>query len=119
MHDVLALSALHLSQQSENGNQAKWLDMAIRHKNTALAMFSDQLNRIEPYEAKAMVSFASRAVAFSLAMFVLAHYCVFLYLARGNWCIGSWGRIVVEEISQELHPDWQCHIEWARGQILG
>ncbi|KAJ5526780.1 hypothetical protein N7513_010939 [Penicillium frequentans] len=48
-----------------------------------------------------------------LALVVLAHYCVFLHMARENWCIGSWGRKVLLEITQALEPDWHPHIEWA------
>lgn len=51
-----------------------------------------------------------------LALVVLAHYCVFLHLARENWCVGSWGSIVLHEISQILAPDWRVHIEWALEQ---
>ncbi|KAJ5545843.1 hypothetical protein N7494_003428 [Penicillium frequentans] len=48
-----------------------------------------------------------------LALVVLAHYCVFLHMARENWCIGSWGRKVLLQIAQALEPDWHPHIEWA------
>ncbi|KAJ5806814.1 hypothetical protein N7474_010406 [Penicillium riverlandense] len=249
MHGILALSALHLSHLHQDGRQTAWLDIAIAHKSTALSMFSDQLHNISESNAKAMVSFASLAVAFSfasalnchdpadgpslralidvftlargvqtvvngateflrqsnyaplfnitvpevnipdhvlaafdrldnlnnqcsqqssthnktpyeraitnlrelvvftyaepnsltmaagwairapvdylsglknyepLALVVLAHYCAFLHLARENWCAGTWGRSVLEEIVQTLDPNWQCHIDWAIKQV--
>ncbi|OGE50210.1 hypothetical protein PENARI_c018G06053 [Penicillium arizonense] len=54
-------------------------------------------------------------VPFSLV--VLAHYCGFLHMARENWCVGSWGRVVLEEIKNSLTSDWQPHIEWADEQV--
>ncbi|KAJ5742451.1 uncharacterized protein N7511_011470 [Penicillium nucicola] len=51
-------------------------------------------------------------VPFSLV--ILAHYCGLLHMARDNWCVGSWGSIVLEEIKQSLAPDWQSHIEWPK-----
>ncbi|CAI7664131.1 unnamed protein product [Penicillium pancosmium] len=52
-----------------------------------------------------------------LALVVLAHYCVFLHLARENWCVGPWGSIVLQEVSQILAPEWRGHIEWALEQV--
>ncbi|KAJ6076282.1 hypothetical protein N7499_008263 [Penicillium canescens] len=49
---------------------------------------------------------------------ILAHFCVFLHITRENWCIGSWGRVVLGEILQILDADWQCHIKWAVAQVL-
>ncbi|KAJ5110904.1 hypothetical protein N7532_001439 [Penicillium argentinense] len=249
MHGILALSALHISHLKNDGVHSEWLNTAIAHKNTALAMFSEQLSNISQANAKAMMSFAGLAVAFSLAstlnleksgdgpslgaltdiftlsrgvrivvnaeaefltqsnfaplfdvtppdvtipdsfldafsrldelvveclgqpsgdqkrpyqrvishlrdlapftfaeptsltvvagwairapaeyledlrnnnplaLVVLAHFCVFLHLARENWCVGSWGQIVLTQISQALAPDWQRHIDWALGQV--
>jgi hypothetical protein len=51
------------------------------------------------------------------ALVVLAHYCVFLHMARENWCVGPWGSIVLREISQILAPEWRPHIEWALEQV--
>jgi len=250
MHGILALSALHLSHLREDERHIMWLDIAIAHKNTALAMFADQLRNITKSNAKAMMVFAGLAFAFSLAsalnmgkkedgpglnaltdvfilargvqtllnaetdflrqsnfkplfditvpevdipedilaalnrleqlqfqcgqmnnnidstsytreinylrdlaaitcaeptsmtmaggwairasqrylddlkakkplaLVVLAHYCVFLHMARDNWCIGSWGRQVLLEITQALEPDWHPHIEWATLKVL-
>lgn len=53
-----------------------------------------------------------------LALVVLAHYCVFLHMARDNWCIGPWGREVLLDITQILEPEWQPHIEWATLNVL-
>ncbi|KAJ5656846.1 hypothetical protein N7507_008796 [Penicillium longicatenatum] len=53
-----------------------------------------------------------------LALVILAHYCVFLHMARDNWSIGSWGRDVSKDITQLLEPEWQPHIEWATRQVL-
>ncbi|KAJ5654495.1 hypothetical protein N7490_001498 [Penicillium lividum] len=52
------------------------------------------------------------------ALVVLAHYCVFLHMAQGNWSIGCWGRRVLEEIIQILDPHWKPHIEWAVLNVL-
>lgn len=52
-----------------------------------------------------------------LALVLLAHYCVFLHLARDNWCVGSWGSIVLHEISQILAPEWDAHIKWALEKV--
>ncbi|KAJ5233666.1 uncharacterized protein N7469_005432 [Penicillium citrinum] len=249
MHGILALSALHLSHFQSNQESSDWLNTALAHKNTALSMFSEQLPNITQVNAKAMMSFAGLAVAFSFAsalnlipsgegpslssltniftlsrgvqtvinaeskflresnffplfdiktpdepipdqflnaferleklnvecyrqlqdhemvtyqraiaymrelapftfaeptsltllvgwairapgkyfedlnesnpfaLVVLAHYCVFMHLARKNWCVGSWGRIVLQEISQNLAPEWHNHIGWALEQV--
>lgn len=249
MHGILALAALHLSHLNSDDHHSDWLNIAIAHKNTALSMFSEQLPNISQGNAKAMMSFAGLAVAFSfasalnlgpleegpslgsltniftlsrgvqtvintevmflrqsnfaplfnvkapdvsvpnhfmaaferleevnvecyrqspshdmvpyqraiaylreltpftfaeptsltlvagwairapaeyledlkanhpLALVVLAHYCVFLHLARENWCVGSWGRIVLQEISQVLPSEWHNHLEWALEQV--
>ncbi|KAJ5897427.1 hypothetical protein N7504_007715 [Penicillium tannophilum] len=53
-----------------------------------------------------------------LALVVLAHYCVFLHMARENWCIGPWGCKVLLEITQVLEPEWHPHIEWATLNIF-
>ncbi|KAJ5480866.1 hypothetical protein N7539_006760 [Penicillium diatomitis] len=53
-----------------------------------------------------------------LALVILAHFCVLLHHVRHNWCIGPWGRIVLGEIVQILHSDWQCHITWPIVQVL-
>ncbi|KAJ5584881.1 uncharacterized protein N7459_004681 [Penicillium hispanicum] len=52
-----------------------------------------------------------------LALVLLAHYCVFLCMAKDNWCVGSWGRTVFDEIVQLLDPSWQHHIQWATNKI--
>lgn len=249
MHGILALSALHLSHFQSDEKSSEWLNTALAHKNTALSMFSEQLPNITQSNAKAMMSFAALAVAFSFAtslnlipseegpglrsltniftlsrgvqtvfnaearflrksnfsplfdviapdepvpdqyleaferleklnvecyrqlsdhdmityqraiaymrelapftfaertsltllvgwairapgkyledlnesnpfaLVVLAHYCVFMHLARENWCVGPWGRIVLQEISQILPPEWHGHIEWALEQV--
>ncbi|KAJ5691085.1 hypothetical protein N7488_011820 [Penicillium malachiteum] len=250
MHGILAISALHLSHLRRDDRHEMWLDIAIAHKNTALAMFSEQLQNIGQSNAKAMMIFAGLAFAFSmatalnldttedgpglnsltnvfqlargvqtivneagsslkesefaplfditppdvsiparviaaldqldqlqaqcseadpsidsaayahaiqrmrrlvaftfdspmsmtmaggwaiscppaflddlnsrrpLALVVLAHYCVFLHMGRGNWSIGSWGYKVFSEITQELEPHWHPHIEWAARHIM-
>ena len=51
------------------------------------------------------------------SLVVLAHYCGFLHMAQQNWCVGSWGRVVLGEIQQLLPPDWQHHIEWPVKQV--
>jgi hypothetical protein len=38
-------------------------------------------------------------------------------MARENWCVGSWGRVVLEEIRNTLTSDWQPHIEWPNEQV--
>jgi len=65
MHGILALSALHLSC-TRDSEQAKWLSVAISHKNTALSMFSEQLSNIDRSNAKAMMGFAGLVVVFGL-----------------------------------------------------
>ncbi|KAJ5106459.1 hypothetical protein N7456_003134 [Penicillium angulare] len=67
MHGVLALSALHLASLRQDNRRVMWLDLAIAHKNTALSMFSAQLQNIDLSNPKAMMTFASLAFAFSLA----------------------------------------------------
>lgn len=250
MHGILALSALHLSHLREDTQQVTWFNVAIAHKSTALSMFSEQLHNIGQSNAKAMMSFAAIAVAFSfatalnsptqedgpsltaltgvfsmsrgvqtivneasdsllkssfaplfnvttpdvsipedtiealdlledlvrqetqhspepiakvyqgaitgmrrfssftyaepmsmtlaagwaiqaraeflddlhartpLSLVVLAHYCAFLHMARGNWCIGHWGQAVLEEILQSLSPEWHVHVDWAIRQVF-
>ncbi|KAJ5715764.1 uncharacterized protein N7483_012945 [Penicillium malachiteum] len=54
-----------------------------------------------------------------LSLVILAHYAVFLHLARGNWCIGSWGHEVLEEILANLDSDWLPHVSWASEKVLG
>lgn len=248
MHGILGLSALHLSHLRADNSQAKWLSIAMSHKNVAISMFSEQLSNIDRSNVKAMMSFAGLVVAFSLgsaltsgspegpslnslieiftlsrgvqavvnaepeflrqsnfaplfdvtppqvswpdhvlvafdrleklnvqcgqqfahhntavyervikysrelaaftllqptsmtltsgfairapevylsdltsgqlySLVVLAHYCGFLHMARENWCVGSWGRVVLGEIQQLLPPDWQYHIEWPVKQV--
>ncbi|KAJ5675693.1 hypothetical protein N7462_008590 [Penicillium macrosclerotiorum] len=249
MHGILALSALHLSHLHQDDRQTEWLNIAIAHKSSALSKFSGQLKSITELNAKAMMSFAGLAVAFSfasalncfnpedgpslgaltdvfvlsrgvqivfnqagdflresnfaplfniaspdivipdhvilafdllsnlnnqckkhspenvssayglaiqrlrelasfsyaeptsltlaagwaircpadyldelkarkpLALVVLAHYCALLHLARENWCVGPWGRVVLEEIQTILDGGWQIHIEWALNQV--
>ncbi|KAJ5278889.1 hypothetical protein N7478_004261 [Penicillium angulare] len=250
MHGILALSALHLAYLRQDGRRVMWLDLAIAHKNTALSMFTAQLQNIALSNAKAMMAFASLAFAFSLAsvlnvdseedgpslssltdvfylargvqavmvtkegflresnfapllsifrpevtipmdtlgaldqlehlliqcsqagglgspsyireiesmrgllpftydkptsmtmaggwairltqdyfedlqsqkplaLVVLAHYCVFLHMARENWCISSWGRRVFLDIRDHLDPVWHPHIQWASLNIIG
>lgn len=250
MHGILAISALHLAHLRQHERQTEWINIAIAHKSTALALFSEQLNNINESNARAMMSFAGIAVVFSFAsalhcsnsddgpslnaladilllargvqtvggqameflrhsnfaplfdvsnpgatipndvlaalnyleglnaeygqrsdshggksyeravqtmkelapftyaeptsltlvggwairappafleglsarepfaLVILAHFCVFLHITRENWCIGSWGRIVLREIVQILDADWQCHIKWAVVQVL-
>lgn len=250
MHGILAISALHLAYLRQHERQAEWLNIAIAHKSTALAIFSEQLHQINESNARAMTSFASIAVVFSFAsalhcsdsddgpslnalidilmlargvqavgsqameflrnsnfaplfditnpgatvpsdvlaaldylddlnaqygqqggnhngksydraiqtmkelapftyaertsltvvggwairsppefleglktrepfaLVILAHFCVFLHLTRDNWCIGSWGRLILGEIVQILDADWQRHIKWAVVQVL-
>ncbi|KAJ5346300.1 hypothetical protein N7541_008782 [Penicillium brevicompactum] len=65
MHGILGVSALHLSC-SNNSEQARWLSVAISHKNIALSMFSEQLSNIDQSNAKAMVGFAGLVVVFGL-----------------------------------------------------
>lgn len=248
MHGILGLSALHLSHLRADNNQAKWLSIAMSHKNVAISMFSEQLLNIDKSNVKAMMSFASLVVAFGLgsaltsgapegpslnslieiftlsrgvqavvsaepeflrksnfaplfdvsppqvswpdhvlaafdrleklnvqcgqqfahhntavyervinylrelaaftlqqptsmtltsgfairapevylndltnrqlySLVVLAHYCGFLHMARENWCVRSWGRVVLGEIQHLLPPDWQHHIEWPVKQV--
>ena len=52
------------------------------------------------------------------ALVILAHFCVFLHIARENWCIGPWGKLVLGEIVQTLDLDWHRHIKWAVVQVL-
>jgi hypothetical protein len=250
MHGIIALTALHWSHEHGDTQEAKWLSMAVAHKNTALSMFSEYLNDITDSNAKAMMSFAGIAVAFSfastlicpgpddgpclrslidvfilargvqavvnqaseflhhsnfaplfniaspevtipdetlkafdcleelnrqcyefssehniqsykeviaslrdlvsftyaeptsltlaagwairspqhyleelnnrapLALVILAHYCVFLHRAQDNWCVGSWGYAVFEEIQSLLDPGWKSHIGWAVREII-
>jgi hypothetical protein len=65
MHGILGLSALHLSC-TRDSEQARWLSVAISHKNTALSMFSEQLASIDRSNAKAMMGFAGLVVIFGL-----------------------------------------------------
>ncbi|KAJ5934301.1 hypothetical protein N7466_003848 [Penicillium verhagenii] len=53
-----------------------------------------------------------------IALVVLAHYCVFIHMARDNWAIGYWGYKVFKDITQVLKPNWYPHIEWAARNIL-
>ncbi|CAG8890874.1 unnamed protein product [Penicillium egyptiacum] len=66
MHGILGLSALHLSRLRDDNSQAKWLSIAMSHKNVALSIFSEQLSNIDQSNAKAMMSFAGLVVAFRL-----------------------------------------------------
>jgi hypothetical protein len=99
MHGILAISALHLAHLRQNEGQADWLNIAIAHKSTALAIFSEQLHNITGSNARAMMSFAGIAVVFSFAS---ALYCSdsddgpclnalidLLMLARGVQTVGS------------------------------
>lgn len=67
MHGILALSALHLSHLRQDTQHVTWFNIAIDHKSAALSMFSEQLDDISQSNAKAMMSFAALAVAFSFA----------------------------------------------------
>lgn len=250
MHGIIALSALHCSNEHGDLQRAEWLSAAVAHKSTALSMFWEHLNDITESNAKAMMSFAGIALAFSFAsalicpqpedgptlrslidvfvlargvqavvnaaseflhqstfaplfdiaspevtipvetlqafdrleelndrcyelsaehniqsykqvigslrdlvcftyaeptsltlaagwairlshhyleelnnrtpfaLVVLAHYCVFLHRARHNWCIGSWGYAVFEEINLVLDPGWKSHIGWVTSEII-
>ncbi|KAF3387361.1 Sterol uptake control protein 2 [Penicillium rolfsii] len=99
MHGILAISALHLAHLRQDERQTEWLKIAIAHKSTALAVFSEQLHHIDESNARAMISFASIAVVFSFAS---ALHCPdsndgpnldalidILMLARGVQTIGS------------------------------
>jgi hypothetical protein len=99
MHGILAISALHLAHLRQNERQTEWLNIAIAHKSTALATFSEQLHNINESNARAMMSFAGIAVVFSFAS---ALYCSdaddgpnlnalidILMLARGVQTVGS------------------------------
>ncbi|EED22360.1 conserved hypothetical protein [Talaromyces stipitatus ATCC 10500] len=249
MHGILAISALHRAHLRQHERRAEWLNIAITHKITALALFSEQLHHIHESNARAMMSFAGIAVVFSFAsavhcagpdegpslnafvdililargvqavgsqameflrhsnfaplfdmtdpgatvpddvlaaldylddlnaqysqqgnhdgqsyecaiqimkdlapftyaertsltvvggwairsppgfleklkkresfaLVILAHFCAFLHIAAENWCIGSWGRLLLGEIVQVLDADWQRHIKWAVVQVL-
>lgn len=67
MHGILAISALHLAYLRKDERQAEWISIAIAHKSTALALFSEQLHHIDESNARAMMSFAGIAVVFSFA----------------------------------------------------
>jgi hypothetical protein len=54
-----------------------------------------------------------------LALVILADYCVFLHMARENWCIGPWGRSILKEIRYCLPVDWQPYIRWALIEVFG
>ncbi|KAJ5718672.1 hypothetical protein N7488_004318 [Penicillium malachiteum] len=54
-----------------------------------------------------------------LSLVILAHYSVFLHLARGNWCIGSWGQEVLREILKSLESAWLPHVSWVSEKVLG
>jgi hypothetical protein len=99
MHGIMAISALHLAHLRQNERQVEWLNIAIAHKSTALAIFSEQLHNIDKSNARAMMSFAGIAVVFSFAS---ALYCSdsddgpslnalvdLLMLARGVQTVGS------------------------------
>ncbi|KAJ6119861.1 hypothetical protein N7523_004141 [Penicillium sp. IBT 18751x] len=250
MHGILAISALHLAHLRQDERHAEWINIAIAHKSTALALFSEELHKIDESNARAMMSFASIAVVFSfasahhysnpddgpglnalinilmlargiqtvgnqvmeflrhsnfapvfnitnpgavvpgdvlaalntlddlnfqygqrkeshdvksyerairsmkelapftyaeptsltvvggwairappefleglknrepLSLVILAHFCVILHITRENWCIGSWGRLILGEIVQVLEADWHRHIKWAVVQVL-
>ncbi|GFG19476.1 Zn(II)2Cys6 transcription factor [Aspergillus udagawae] len=53
------------------------------------------------------------------ALVVHAYYCAFLHISRGNCCIGSWGKCVLEEIYHILDPDWRAHIRWPVEEVFG
>jgi hypothetical protein len=63
------------------------------------------------------MSALERQEPFSLVL--LAHFCGFLNMARGNWCVGPWGSMVLKEINQLLPSDWQRHTDWPTSQVLG
>lgn len=67
MHGILAISALHLAYLRHDERQAEWISIAIAHKSTALALFSEQLHNIDESNARGMMSFAGIAVVFSFA----------------------------------------------------
>ncbi|KAJ5776605.1 uncharacterized protein N7511_001616 [Penicillium nucicola] len=43
------------------------------------------------------------------ALVLLAHFCGLLHISRENWCVGAWGRIVLEEV-YHLLPLAGCSI---------
>jgi hypothetical protein len=67
MHGILAISALHLAYLRQDERQAEWISIAIAHKSTALALFSEKLLNIDESNARGMISFAGIAVVFSFA----------------------------------------------------
>ncbi len=99
MHGILAISALHLAHLRQHKRQTEWINIAIAHKSTALAVFSEQLHRIDESNARAMMGFAGIAVVFSFASALHCPNSVdgpsldaladILRLARGIQTIGS------------------------------
>ncbi|KAJ5737769.1 uncharacterized protein N7483_002894 [Penicillium malachiteum] len=70
MHGVMALSALHLSHQtqSDQGRRgSSWFTIAMHHQNAALSIFRDQLNQINEKNFHASMIFAGLAAAFGFA----------------------------------------------------
>ncbi|KAG2419080.1 hypothetical protein HFD88_002184 [Aspergillus terreus] len=53
-----------------------------------------------------------------LALVILAHYCVFLHLERGHWCLDGWGAAVMRDIWQSLDDSWKPHVRWAMSKIF-
>ncbi|KAJ6007399.1 hypothetical protein N7540_011375 [Penicillium herquei] len=70
MHGVMALSALHLSHQSQPDQRRRgssWFTIAMHHQNAALSMFRDQLNQINEANVHASLIFAGLAASFGFA----------------------------------------------------
>ena len=53
----------------------------------------------------------------SLALVILAYYCVVLQRLRTHWWISSWGERVLDVIVKTLSPSWQPSIAWALNAI--
>ncbi|KAJ5161589.1 hypothetical protein N7492_006981 [Penicillium capsulatum] len=58
----------------------------------------------------------------TLALIILAHYCVVMFHARGRWWMGDWGALVLQAIASTIGRDHLASIGWvidATGIVIG
>ncbi|EEP80005.1 predicted protein [Uncinocarpus reesii 1704] len=69
MHGLLAIAALHLIDicGDEGDNRRKYIELATRHQNLALASFRPQLSNITPSNCHAVFAFSSLIAALAFA----------------------------------------------------
>lgn len=69
MHGLLAIAALHLIEccEDEGSSRRKYIELATRHQNLALASFRPQLSNITPSNCHAIFAFSSLIAALAFA----------------------------------------------------